>query len=131
MATIVICAPDSDAPTASRDHQVGQHRQQSVSDRRRQRRTAVGHGQKPGQVVTALLDLVDQGARHRVADHQDAQHPFAFGQPQDGVGVEAHDIIGDGDPTAGGDGVERAPLGGTVHEGGISSSDRIPALAFT
>ena len=100
------------------DHQVRQGGQQPVADRRRQRGAAVGDGEQARQVVVALLDLIDQRAGDRVADDRDAQHALALGQPEHGVGVEADDVIGQGDPAAGADGVEHPPLRGAVHERG-------------
>ena len=63
------------------DQQVRQRRQQAVPDRRRERCAAIGQGHQGGQVVVALLYLIDEGAGHRIADHRDAEYALALGQP--------------------------------------------------
>ncbi len=72
----------------------GKSGEDAFPHRGRQGCTAVGDGEQAGQVVIAVLDLLDQWPGDRVADHRDGQHPFAFGQPQDVGRAQPLDIVG-------------------------------------
>jgi hypothetical protein len=66
--------------------------------------------------VRALFEGFDEGPRHGVAHHRDAEYLLAFGQLQHLVCVETAYVVGDHDAAAHGDGMERGPLRGAVDE---------------